>query len=249
MARGGVVSEAIHYPETDGKPMAESDFQRAVITYAVDGLSAHFQGRADVYVSGNLLVYYEAGNPRAAVAPDVFVVFGVPGHRRRTYRVWEEGKAPAFVLEVTSQSTRQEDQGGKRSLYAGLGVTEYWQYDPTGDYLRPRLQGFELIGGAYEALPSSRLPGGVLRLASRVLGLELRLDAAGGLRFYDAASGRALASFQEEVEARQAAEARVEVEAAARQVEAAARRAAEARAADLEARLRRLQSGQGSSCV
>ena len=74
----------VDYPSEDGQPMAESDFQREPLTYAVEALGAYFQQRADVYVSGNLFIYYEEGNSEAVVAPDVFVVFGAPntGARR-----------------------------------------------------------------------------------------------------------------------------------------------------------------------
>ena len=50
---------------------------------------------------------------------------------------------PAQRQCVMSRSTRGEDQGKKRRLYERLGVREYWQYDPTGDYLKPALQGAE----------------------------------------------------------------------------------------------------------
>lgn len=39
------------------------------------------------YVAGNLFVYYEEGDPTQVVAPDVFVVKGVPRQKRRTYKV------------------------------------------------------------------------------------------------------------------------------------------------------------------
>ena len=74
-----------------------------------------------------------------------------PTTRVHTYLLWEEGKGPDWVLEVTSWSTRQVDQGRKRDLYARLGVSEYWQYDPTGDYLDPPLQGLVLADGGYGA--------------------------------------------------------------------------------------------------
>ena len=48
-------------------------------------------------------------------------------------------KAPDFVLEVVSRSTWREDVGRKRQVYERLGVPEYWQYDPTGEYLAQRL--------------------------------------------------------------------------------------------------------------
>jgi len=88
------------------------------------------------------------------VAPDVFVVFGVSNHKWRSYKLWEEGKAPSFILEITSESTRAVDQGRKRGLYAFLGVQEYFQYDPTSDYLIPPLQGLRLRGEIYEPIPA-----------------------------------------------------------------------------------------------
>ena len=226
---------AVEYPSSDGKPMAESDSQRIPLTYAVDRLRYYFRNHADVYASGNLLIYYEEGNPRARVAPDVFVVFGVRNVERSSYRLWEEGKGPDFVLEITSRATWREDQRKKRELYRRLGVREYWQYDPTRDYLEPPLQGSELVEGAYERLPERELSDGTLALRSEVLGLELRL-AGRRLRFHDPKSGEDLPDLAETDEQRQEAEdrrreaeARVEQEAAARRREAAARQAAEAR--------------------
>ena len=78
------------------------------------------------------------------MAPDVFVVLGANSADRCTYLLWEEPKAPDFVLEVTSCSTRHEDQVIKRDLYRSLGVREYFLFDPTNDYLKPPLQGLEL---------------------------------------------------------------------------------------------------------
>ena len=212
----------VEYPSTDGKPVAESDFQRDSLLYAVDVLQQHFRARPDVYVSGNLLLYYEEGNPKAVVAPDVFVVMGASNHRRMSYLLWQEPKGPDFVLEVTSRSTRNRDQGPKRELYRRLGVQEYWQYDPTGDYLDPALQGYALRGGEYEALPAVERRADRLVLRSAVLGLELRLEA-GEFRFRDAAGGITLGT-------------RHELETSLRE-ETAARRAAESRVAELEKRL------------
>ena len=249
----------IDYPSSDGKPMAESDHQRIPLTYAVDALRLYFRDRDDVYVSGNLLIYYERGDIRARVAPDVFVVLGVPDHDRSCYFLWEERKVPDFVMEITSRSTHGEDQGRKRSLYGRLGVTEYWQYDPTGDYLEPPLQGLRLVDGEYESLPRAELADGTLAMTSRVLGLDLRI-AGGELRFHDADTGQNVLTSEENHDARCRAEqerdqARQERERAerawhrehrarrqaeqARQREEQARRAAEARVAELEASLRR----------
>ena len=146
----------VHYPESNGLPLAETRFQYDSLTYAAGALDIHFRDRSDVAVEGNRLLYYVEGDPRSRVAPDVFVVFGVPKRRRRIYLLWEEGEAPDFVLEVTSRSTRRQDAGFKRDLYARLGVREYWLFDPTGDWLDPRLQG---IGSPATTTSRCRRPG------------------------------------------------------------------------------------------
>ena len=227
MASSLLAPAAVDYPSSDGQPMAETDHQRIPLTYAVDGLRHHFRNRPDVYVSGNLFIYYREGDPRAVVAPDVFVVIGAKRADRSIYRLWEEPKGPDFVLEfaspttITSRSTRREDQVSKREVYRSLGVREYWQYDPTNDYLEPPLQGLELIDGEYRPLAAG---------TSAVLGLELRLTDR-GLRFHDPGTGQELRSWTESEEARQQAESRLAEETAARE-------AAEARVAELERRLR-----------
>lgn len=228
------LSSEIEYPDTDGLPMAESDFQRQYLSYAVEVLRIYFQDYADVYVSGNLFIYYEQGNPKAVVAPDVFVVFGVARRDRFSYKLWQESnKAPDFILEITSKSTLSEDQGVKRGVYAFLGVKEYFQYDPTGDYLEPQLKGLRLVEGNYQLMPTTVLPDGSLVLMSEVLALELRVQAD-SLRFYKPATGEKLLSHQESEQARvEAEQARVEAEQAR----------AEAEQARAEAILRLLQLG------
>ena len=234
----------IDYPAEDGVPMAETDAQGIPLMYAVTGLRDYFRQRPDVYVSGNLLIYYEEGNRNASVAPDVFVVIGVPNHTRPIFKVWEEGKGPDFVLEITSRHTRDEDEGPKRDLYERLGVQEYWQYDPTGDYLEPPLRGMELDRGEYRLLTPRWTAEGTQVMFSTVLRLEIRV-AGDQLRFRDPLSGERVRTLSESNEERRRADQErrradeelqhVEQE---RQREAEARRAAEARVAELEALLR-----------
>ncbi|MEH1915714.1 Uma2 family endonuclease [Nostoc sp.] len=196
----------IEYPDEDGKPMAEGDIQFSYLAYGINTLQIYFQNHPDVYVAGNLFIYYEKGYPESVVAPDVFVVFGVENRDRCSYKTWEENnQTPDFVLEITSKSTRSKDQGAKKGIYAFLGVREYFQYDPTGDYLNPQLQGLQLVDGNYFPVATNILPGGTLSLSSEVLGLELRLEA-GKLRFYNPATGQTLLTHEEEATARQAAE-------------------------------------------
>jgi Uma2 family endonuclease len=237
----------IEYPDSDGKPVAETDFQRVPLLYAVGVLDHYFQDRPDVYVSGNICFYYEEGKPSSYLSPDVLVIFGIPKRRRRSYKVWEEGgKFPNFILEVTSKSTVSEDQGSKKGLYAFWGVEEYFQFDPTGDYLNPPLQGLRLVNGSYVPLPITTLPNSGMSIFSQVLNLELRLECD-EFRFYDPATGEHLSNFGEEIDARRAAErAQREAEQAQREAEQAQREAEqlaqqEAQRADrLAARLREL---------
>ncbi|WP_026098836.1 Uma2 family endonuclease [Kamptonema formosum] len=204
-------STKIEYPDEDGLPMAESDFQRDDLMNAVKGLGIYFQNRPDVYVSGNLFIYYEEGNPASVVSPDVFVVFGVEKRKRRSYKTWDEGgKAPEFVLEITSMSTRTQDQGAKKGIYAFLGVREYFQYDPTGDYLNPQLQGLRLVEGNYFPIARTVLPDGTVSLASEVLELDLRLLPDGNLRFFNPRTGEFLLTHEEAEQARREAEERAQ---------------------------------------
>ena len=179
------------YPDSDGLPMAESDVARNYLVYGVEALNFYFRDQPQVYVSGNLFIYYEKGNPKAVIAPDIFVILGVKKKERRSYKVWEEdNKVPTFVLEITSKSTVSEDQGTKWGLYAYLGVREYFQYDPTTDYLKPALQGYRLVGKNYEAISDRNTPQKTI-LFSEVLGLELHLEN-GEMRFYNPRSGETL---------------------------------------------------------
>ena len=258
MSEPGLSPRVIDYPSSDGKPMTESEAQFLPLTYVALALREHFEQRDDVYVGANMFLYYEENNPRTVVAPDVFVVVGAPKRVRDSYLLWNEPKGPDFVLEITFRSTRREDQGRKKRVYASLGVGEYFLFDPTGDYLRPRLQGFVLRQGRYEPLPTARLPNGEPSLSSEAVGLHLRVRGE-ELRLYDPDKGRDLFYYSEwakahareadraatEEAARKAAEDRAATEEAARKAaedraatEEAGRKAAEARIAELEALLR-----------
>ena len=223
------------YPESDGKPMAETDTHRNLMTNIIEMLSNHFRSRFDVYVSGNLLVYYEKGNPKKSVAPDVFVVFGTEKKERRTYLLWEEGKVPDFVLELVSKKTYKKDLGEKKDLYAAVfGVKEYYLYDPDGRYLQPSLQGYRLVDYTY--LPIQPVGD---RIPSLVLGLELgERDMELGL--YNPQTKNWLLKPAEESEARRQAEARAQRAEAKAQQEIFARQQAEAELTRLRALLERL---------
>jgi Uma2 family endonuclease len=189
------------YPTSDGRPMGETDLHRNVMFDTINTLIDHFAGQP-VYVTGNLLLYYERGNRRKHVSPDCMVVRGAEMRPRDYYLLWEEGRAPQVVVEITSKSTRREDLKTKMQLYREvIQVREYFLFDPTNDYLKPRLQGFRLEDGRFAPVEmvDARLP-------SRELGLELEADGT-RLRFRDPATGRWLLT---PAEARDQAEAQNE---------------------------------------
>jgi len=210
------------YPESDGKPMGETDEHIEETIRLRQLLKRLFAGQS-VYVSGNLLVFYEQGNPKKFVVPDVLVVKGIEPGNRRTYKIWFEGKPPSAIIEVTSRKTKKKDTVTNPALYAQLGVPEYFLFDPTRDYLEPPLQGHRLIGGRYEPI----VPDDQGALVSEQLGLRLRPEGQ-QLMLYRLDTGQRLLTAEEELQK--------EVEA--RRAESEARRAAEAEAARLREQLR-----------
>ena len=180
--------------------------------------------------------------------PDLLVAFDVdPEAYRRSnaYVIAEQGKPPDFVLEIASRKTARVDRVDKRAEYAGLGIPEYWRFDETGRFHGTRLAGDRLVRGRrYRPIEVEDLGGGVLQGYSRALHLYLRWEE-GRLGWYDPETGRHIATFEDEREARLRAEAEVRLERQARLDEQEARRLerearlrAEARARELEERLR-----------
>jgi Uma2 family endonuclease len=189
----------IEYPDEDFEPMPEGDKQRRNLSYTTEALRLWFESQPNVYVSGNLFIRYMQQRIEKRIAPDTFVVFGMSKEDRVSYKIWEEcGKAPDFVLEVTSKGTVTKDREQNPLIYRDLGVREYFQYDPTGEYLKPAsLQGVRLEQGEYVAIAPKIVSDQVLSLPSEVLGLDLHLYTDKGFRFYDPISEQILRSYAE----------------------------------------------------
>ncbi len=186
----------VEYPTSDGKPMAETEVHRDLMVDLIQTLKAHFEAVPDVYVSGNLMLFYEEGNKRKHISPDVFAVRGIPKGLREYYLTWEEGKGPDVALEITSKSTRSVDVKKKMALYRDvLGIAEYFLFDPYQDYLTPPMQGYRLVDGEYEQIGTV-----ARRLPSEVLGLHLERDGT-QLRLFDPATGQRLPTTLERAEA------------------------------------------------
>jgi Uma2 family endonuclease len=188
--------------------LGETDYHRRVIVDLIGALELYFAGQ-QVYVSGDLLLFYEPGNRRKHVSPDVLVTKGLELGDRLNYILWDEGKPPNFVIEVTSKTTRREDLEGKFSIYRDkVRIPEYFLFDPLGDYLLPRLQGYRLRGSEYVSIRPTRD-----RLVSRQLGLELQALGK-SLRLFDGRTGKPLLSPRELAAEERAARERAEEEVA-----------------------------------
>jgi Uma2 family endonuclease len=186
-----MLSEDDFYPDCDGRPMAESDLHRDVMIDLIETLNRHFSTDPTVYVSGDLLLYYEKGRRRRRVAPDVFVVRGVVKKLRSHYLMWNEGKPPDCVIEVTSVLTRRRDRDKFRLYRDVLGVAELFLFDPLNTRPSPSLRGYRLKSGCYEPIEplDDRLP-------SEVLQLHLRQHGE-WLRFFTPRGGRPVRSYHE----------------------------------------------------
>ncbi|HEY9421933.1 MAG TPA: Uma2 family endonuclease [Thermoanaerobaculia bacterium] len=217
--------DEIHYPESDGKPMGETGIHVEETIYLLEALKDRLRDVPDVYVGGDMFLYYVEGQPRYVVCPDVFVSFGVGSEQRRIYKLWEEGRPPALIVEVTSSETRNEDLNRKKDLYERLGVQEYLLYDPLGEYLKPPLRGFQRIAGRYEPLA----PSSDGSIQSPLLGLTFQMEDS-RIRLVDTATGEPILRNDE-------------VRELARQTQTAEERAAaaEEEAARLRAELERLR--------
>ena len=245
---------AIVYPETDGMPLPDGEYQAPLYVRILSTLRAHFREIPGARVNGDTFIYYVEGDPRRSVSPDCYVALELSDEslesieRHNTYLLWEVGKAPDFILEIGSSSTASRDMGSKRDLYAELGVSEYWRYDETGgDFYGEPLVGERLVDGEYRRLDLHREGDGRVRAHSDVLGLDLMWEE-GELRFWDPVVETWLLS-HEEAQARADEEFVRAEEAQARANEAynlveqerTGRLAAEARVAELETELRRLR--------
>lgn len=176
-----MIPSKVYYPCGDGEPVAETFDHLYVILITIEVLRLYLQD-IQACVLGNQFLYYEEGNSGKRCAPDVMVSFGVKPGSRDNYKIWEEGAIPSVVFEMTSRGTREKDNIEKRNLYAQIGIEEYWQFDPKGEWISEQLRGFHLVDGQY-------VP--ILNSVSTVLGL--RLEVTGALiSFYRSDNGEKL---------------------------------------------------------
>src|SRR5262245_49006497 len=176
------------YPDSDGRPMGDTDYHSIALIDLRESLEDHFADD-DVYIASNLILYDEEGNAEARRDPDILVAKGVGKHRRRSFRVWEEKTVPRVHFEIASRKTWRSDICEKRELYARIRVQEYFVFDPEAKYIDPPLQGFRTVRG--KSVPIGPESDG--SLISKELGMRLVADGE-RLRLFDLKTGQPILS-------------------------------------------------------
>lgn len=184
----GFTTTRVKYPTSDGKPMAETELHQRVMFDLIQRLKAWAAIQQRVHAAGNVLVYFEEGNPRRHLSPDAFVAFRVSNHERETFQTWVEKAVPSVVFEITSKTTRREDTRTKRVVYQDeWAVDEYFLFDPREEYLDPPLQGFRRVRGRFQTIP----PNADGSVTSQRLGLTISRDGQ-HLRLRHTATGETI---------------------------------------------------------
>ena len=184
----------VAYPPNE-EPMADPIRLRDYLIAILVPLVTFFNQLKGPFVFHNIFLYYRDGDDVKAVAPDVMVAFDVDAKRigdAESYHIWAVGKPPEFVMEIGSRSTYNRDLIEKRDIYAKIGVSQYWLFDPPdGARYNFILKGLRLVNGRYEEIPMIEGPGDAIRGHSEVLGLDICWEN-GDIYYYDPVSGEYL---------------------------------------------------------
>jgi Uma2 family endonuclease len=182
----------IFYPESDGEPMAETDFHASLLIDLKKALEIFFAEREDIYVTGNIMFYYEEGEPTEVISPDVMVCFGIPKRKRTSYKTWEENDiVPSIVIEISSRGTWKKDRVEKRLLYEMLGVKEYFIFNPLDLKSDSSFLAYRMENGEYESMKIENH-----RIKSEVLDLELVVEGS-TLRIFNPVTNEFLKTTEE----------------------------------------------------
>jgi colicin import membrane protein len=234
----------------EGDKMVQTDFHSFFLGSLIERLRCLELVPGVAVFTDFLFQWDKLGLPDSA--PDVAVVAGLEGTREKIadrveglFKVAAFGKRPHLVIEVVSPEhgyLRKKDLEINRVNYARAGVKEYLVVNPIRRHSTKPLQ---LLGYRLEDDPeyTKIKPDEHGRILSETTGLLFWSDPKGRrIEIFDAATGKRLLSMAEEAAARKAAEARVEVEKAAREAETKARKAAEKKAEAAEVEIARLRA-------
>ncbi|AFY82734.1 Uma2 family endonuclease [Oscillatoria acuminata] len=133
----------VTYPSEDRHLLARTYDHIYAIFVTLELLRQYLNGR-QVTVLSKQFMYYSEGFPQIRLAPDVMVIFNVEPGERDSYKLWEEGPVPSVIFEMTSLATRDYNLEFKKVIYGQLEVEEYWVFDPKGECIPEKLQGYRL---------------------------------------------------------------------------------------------------------
>ena len=222
-------------PEREPDDMTSFDHLSA--SGSTHHLIQHFGNPNSTLVAGeHYLVVLPTRRLAGSRYPDLLIAFGVDPMAYKEsngYIIEEQGKPPDFVLEIASRRTGREDVIDKRRDYEGLGITEYWRFDETGQHHMTRLAGDQLVDARYQPVPIEEIEAGVLQGYSAVLDLYIRWEG-GRLAWHDPATGRHILTYDDQRD-------RADSEREARIREQNRADSAQARVHELEEELKRLK--------
>ena len=254
--------DSLEYDPFEPDPMPDAMLQEPILRGLLPVLSSRARANNPgqlLFDTSNTILCYDPGNLNVRVSPDYYFAVGIDPETLKyvsIYRTWVQGKPPDFVLEVASPSTARNDETTKRDIYARMGVTEYWRYDPA-DRIDPRqrpLYAVQLIGeilvdGEYQPIEITPGPEDSILGFSPALGVSLAVKDK-VLMVYDHDLGEFVAEFEDQERAKMQAQAEARAERELRVAERERRIAAERESAGqadtirrLEAELRRLREG------
>lgn len=208
-------------------------------------------------VGADQFIYYQQHAPTLRVSPDIYVLPGLaPNTRVSSWKTWEQGVVPSFVLEVVSKDWEKDYIEGPQR-YAAIGVSELVIFDPTPAlhpervawqvYRRVRGRPLTRVEVSTADRVRSRELGCLLRAVGEGNDLRLRLGTGtGGAELFPTGEEAAEAAVEAERAARLSAQASEQAERTAKEIALtaqqsafAARDAALARVAELEEKLLR----------
>jgi Uma2 family endonuclease len=183
-------ADGVYYPAEEERTVPLSTDALRLIFYLYQALLTLFADRDDVYVGADQFIYWVRGDADQKIAPDGYVLFGVPKEPYRpVIRTWEEGATPRFVAEISSEDSRTDDRGRKLRIYRDvLQCEEYLIYDePQRKLLFYRQQSGQFV---------QQQPDSLGRYWSPALGCFFGADPRTLLRVYGG-DGKPIEQFEE----------------------------------------------------
>jgi Uma2 family endonuclease len=141
-----VIYDGVYYPEEREDDMGETSYHISLITDFLSILKLFFKQREDIFLSANMNIYYEKGNPHRWLAPDLLIAFGVPNVERSSYLLFREKVFPQVIFEIASEKTWRNDVLEKLDFYSDYGAEEYYIFDPEFAHLPAPLMAFHRQG-------------------------------------------------------------------------------------------------------